>query len=118
MRAASKQRIGRMRLPPAKTLYRMAAWIEVGGVLLAGSCRSSAASTVSRSSSKKAESFIAARNRAAKEIGKGSRLALPFGIKRFCGQLSVGFFQEDFDAAFRLFQLLLAFARQRDALLE
>jgi hypothetical protein len=44
-----------------------------------------------------------------------SRLALALGIERLGGQLSIRFFEEDFDAAFGFFELLLAFARKGDA---
>ena len=44
MRAASMQRMGRRRLPPAKTLCRMARWMEWGRVSGEGRRRSRAAS--------------------------------------------------------------------------
>jgi hypothetical protein len=44
MRAASMQRMGRRRLPPAKTLWRMARWMEWGSVSGEGRSRSRAAS--------------------------------------------------------------------------
>jgi hypothetical protein len=44
IRAASMHRMGRRRLPPAKTLWRMARWIEWGNVSGEGRSRSSAAS--------------------------------------------------------------------------
>jgi hypothetical protein len=47
-----------------------------------------------------------------------SRFGLAFGIERFGGEFAVGFFQEDFDAPFGFFELLLAFAREGDAFFE
>ena len=47
MRAASMQSTGRRRLPPAKTLWRMARWIEEGVWFSAGMRRSSARSVSS-----------------------------------------------------------------------
>ena len=44
MRAASMQRMGRRRLPPAKVEWRMARWMEWGSVVAEGRRRSSAAS--------------------------------------------------------------------------
>src|ERR1035441_2135377 len=44
MRAASMQRMGRRRLPPAKTLWRMARWMEWGNVSGEDRSRSRAAS--------------------------------------------------------------------------
>src|SRR5271154_4311804 len=58
MRAVSRQRIGRIRLPPANTLYRMARWIEVGGTLSAGRRFSRAASTAARSVSNHSGGFM------------------------------------------------------------
>src|SRR5713226_8416319 len=96
----------------------MALWIEDGGVASAGRRRSRASSTARRSSSKKAESFIGGGNRCAGASYHTSRFALPFGVKRFSRGLAIGFFQQDFHAAFRFFQLFLAFAGKSDTLLE
>src|SRR5256885_2376462 len=51
MRAASMHKIGRKRLPPAKTLCRMARWMTSGRCDSGGSSRSSAASVRTRPSS-------------------------------------------------------------------
>lgn len=48
----------------------------------------------------------------------GSRLALAFGIERLRGKSAIGFFEQNFDAALGLFELLLAFAGKRHALFE
>src|ERR1700722_15375098 len=92
----------------------MAVWIDTGAVVSVGRKRSSAASTASRSCSKKSGRFIA---RAL--IGGGgcavSRFGLGFGFKRLGCQFSVGFLQQNFNATFGLFQLLLAFARKSHA---
>src|SRR5579863_8295311 len=58
MRAASRQRIGRILLPPANTLYRIARWIDEGGVFSGGIRLLSAASTMLWSASKKSGSFM------------------------------------------------------------
>src|ERR1700674_525088 len=92
--------------------------MEDGCADSAGRSRSRAASTASRSSSKKAESFIAAGNRGTEGKPDAPRFAPPLGIERLGGELPIGFLQEDFHAAFRLFQLLLAFARKRNAFFE
>src|ERR1700687_3661963 len=92
--------------------------MEDGCADAAGRSQSRAASTPSRSSSKKVESFIAAGNRRAEGKTDASRFALPLGIERLGGELPIGFLQEDFHAAFRLFQLLLAFARKRNPFFE
>ena len=47
-----------------------------------------------------------------------SRFALAFGIERLGGELAIGFFQQDFDATFGLFKLLLAFAGKGHAFFE
>src|SRR6267378_980639 len=77
-----------------------------------------AASTERRSSSKKAGSFIAAENSRTGDSAAASRFTLTFGIKRFGSKLAVGFFEQDFHAAFRFFQLFLAFAREGHTFLE
>src|SRR5216684_6912458 len=92
--------------------------MDDGGADSVGSSRSRAASTERRSSSKKAGSFIAAENSRTRDSAAASRFTLTFGIKRFSGKLAVGFLEKDFHAAFRLFQLFLAFARQGNAFLE
>jgi hypothetical protein len=45
-------------------------------------------------------------------------LALGFRIERFGGEFAVGFFEEDFYAAFGFFELLLAFAGELHAFFE
>jgi len=47
-----------------------------------------------------------------------SRLGLAFGIEGLGGELTVGFFQKNFDTAFGFFELLLALAGKRDTLFE
>jgi hypothetical protein len=47
-----------------------------------------------------------------------SRLVLAFGIERLGDEFAIGFFKEDFNAAFGLFELLLTFAGECDSLLE
>ena len=47
-----------------------------------------------------------------------SRLVLFFGLERFGHQFSVGFLQQDLDAPFRFFELLLALAGELHAFLE
>jgi hypothetical protein len=49
---------------------------------------------------------------------KRSLFVLTFWFEWFCGELAVGFFQKDFDAAFGFFELLLAFAGEGDAFFE
>src|SRR5258708_11648639 len=90
----------------------MAVGTEAGCAVAAGSSRSRAASTVRRPSSKNEGSFIAAGNWSAVRCRGASRFRLPLGIKRLGGQLAIGFLQEDFYSPLRLFQLLLAFARE------
>src|SRR5713226_1353237 len=92
--------------------------MEAGWAVPAGSSCSRAASTVKRPSSKNGGSFIAAgKGRAACGVG-ASRFGLPLGIERLGGQLAIGFLQENFYSPLRLFQLLLALARESDALFE
>ena len=50
--------------------------------------------------------------------GDRSRFGLAFGVEGFGGEFAVGFFEEDFYAAFRFFELLLAFAGEDDAFFE
>src|SRR5215831_16673096 len=89
--------------------------MEEGCADSAGSSRSKAASTASRSSSKKGESFIVKRKE--RLAGRtASRFALPLRIERLGRKLSVSFLEEDFHPPFRLFELFLAFPRERDAL--
>src|SRR6266849_1031078 len=92
--------------------------MDDGGADSAGSSRSRAASTERRSSSKRAGSFIAAENSRTGDSAAASRFTFTFGIKRFCGKLAVGFLEKDFHAAFRFFQLFLAFAREGHTFLE
>jgi hypothetical protein len=47
-----------------------------------------------------------------------SRFALAFRIERLGDKFAIGFFEQNFDAAFGLFELLLAFAGKGDALFE
>src|SRR6266850_5853036 len=91
--------------------------MEDGWADSAGSIRSMTASTERRSSSKKAGSFIAAENSRV-DSAVASRFTLTFRIKRLRRKLAVGFLEEDFYAAFRLFQLLLAFSRECHTFLE
>src|ERR1700674_901471 len=84
----------------------------------AGRSRSRAASTDRRSSSKNGGSFIAAGNWRAAGCPGASRFGLPLGIERLGGKLAIGFLQEDFHSPFRLFQLLLTLAGERDAFFE
>src|ERR1700726_468983 len=92
----------------------MAVWIDTGFAVSAGSKRSSAASTASRSCSKKSGRFIA---RALKPTGGYaiSRFGLGFRYKRFGRQLSVRFLQQNFNTPFGFFQLFLALARNSHA---
>jgi hypothetical protein len=92
--------------------------MDEGGADSVGRSRSMAASTERRSSSKKAGSFIAAQNSHAGDSAVASRFTLTFGIKRFRRKLAVSLLEEDFDTAFRLFQLSLAFSRESHAFLE
>src|SRR5215467_966805 len=102
-RAASRQRIGRMRLPPAKTEYRMASWIEGGGATEEGSRRSRAASTNRRFCSKKSGSFI---EECSKDTGIGpesSGFGLAFGFEGLGDHPTVGFAEKNLDFAFGFF---------------
>src|SRR6266850_589035 len=92
--------------------------MEDGGAASAGRSPSRAASTERRSSSKNAGSFIAAENSRIRDSAAASRFTLTFGIKRFSGKLAVSFLEQNFYAAFRLFQLLLAFSRESHTFLE
>src|SRR6267143_1188791 len=92
--------------------------MDDGGADSAGISRSRAASTERRSSSKKAGSLIAAENSRTGDSAATSRFTLTFGIKRFGGELAVSFFEQDFHAAFRFFQLFLAFSRECHTFLE
>jgi hypothetical protein len=53
-----------------------------------------------------------------KRHASGSRVGLAFGVKGFGGEFAVGFLEENFYAAFRLFELLLAFAGEGHAFFE
>src|SRR6266850_1610689 len=92
--------------------------MEDGGAASAGRSPSRAASTERRSSSKNAGSFIAAENSRIRDSAAASRFTLTFGIKRFSGKLAVSFLEQDFHAAFGIFQLFLAFARECHTFLE
>src|SRR5216684_4557090 len=92
--------------------------MEPGCAVAAGSSRSRAASTITRPSSKNGGSFIAAGNGRAARYRGSSRFRLPLGIEGLSGQLAIGFLQENFHATLRLFQLLLAFARECHAFFE
>src|SRR5712692_2420447 len=92
--------------------------MEAGCAVAAGSRRSRAASTARRPSSKNGGSFIVAGNWLATSCRCTSRFGLPLGIERLGGKLAIGFLQENFYSPLRLFQLLLALARESDALFE
>src|SRR5712692_2257453 len=92
--------------------------MEAGCAVPAGSSCSRAASTVKRPSSKNGGSFIVAGNWLATSSRRVSRFGLPLGIERLSGQLAIGFLQKNFYSPLRLFQLLLALARESDALFE
>src|SRR5207237_3488780 len=84
----------------------------------AGRSFSRAASTARRFSSKNEGSFIARENWRAASGQSASRFGLLLGVERLGGKLAIGFLQKDFHASFRLFELLLALARKRDAFFE
>src|SRR5580658_4425970 len=92
--------------------------MEGGWALSAGMRRSRDASTSMRSSSKNKGSFIVTVGSRRWRWTKRSRFVLAFGIERLGGKFAVGFFQQDFDAAFGFFKLLLAFAGKGDAFFE
>src|SRR5260370_35641366 len=92
--------------------------MEDGCAVSGGSSRSRAASTVRRSSSKNVGSFISAGNCRARGCRGTSRFSLPLGIERLGGKLALGFLQENFHPAPRLFQLFLTLTGERDALFE
>src|SRR5712692_4114111 len=92
--------------------------MEAGCAVAAGSRRSRAASTARRPSSKNGGSFIVEGNWIAKSCRCTSRFGLPLGIERLSGKLAIGFLQENFYSPLCLFQLLLALARESDALFE
>jgi hypothetical protein len=83
-----------------------------------GMRRSSEASTAMRSSSKKIGRFIVTGGWRKRRETPGSRFALAFRVEGLGGNFAVGFFEEDFDAAFGLFELLLALAGKSDAFFE
>src|SRR5215470_2897130 len=118
MRAASRHRIGRIRLPPANTEYRIAVWIEEGCTPSPGSSRSSSASTARRSSSKNDGSFMGEGEFAVCFIGCRSRLEFTFAGKGFGDHLSIGLLQQDLYAPLGLLELFLALMRQSHALLK
>src|SRR3984893_6486129 len=92
----------------------MAVWIDTGSVVSVGSKRLSAASTASRSCSKKSGRFIA---RALKQAGGCaiSRFVLGFGFKRLGRQFPIGLLQENFNTPFGFFQLVLTLAGKSNA---
>src|SRR2546429_9046770 len=92
--------------------------MEAGCAVASGISRSKAASTITRPSSKNGGSFIAAGNGRAAGCCGASRFRLALGIEGLGGQLTIGLLQEDFHAPFRLFQLLLALARECHAFFE
>src|SRR5215470_19665005 len=109
MRADSRERMGRTRLPPAKTLYRIALCIEAGRVVSGGKSLCNAASTACKSSSKNAGSFIVELGATQNPTRASGFVA--FGFKWFSGHSAVGLFEQDFDLAFGFFELLLTFVR-------
>lgn len=68
-----------------------------------GNSRSSAASTARRSSSKNACSVIWEEEGRGKKGAQNSRFVLFFRLERFGDELSISFFEQDFDAPFSLF---------------
>ena len=78
-------------------------------MLSGGSRRCKAASTATRSCSKKAFSVICWMEDM-RDAPHESRLILFFRLEGFGNELAIGFLQQDFDFAFGLFELLLAFA--------
>src|SRR6266436_9182076 len=96
----------------------MAWWMEAGRADSCGRRRSRAASTARRSSSKNAGSFIAAEVGWGMGVGPGSSFVLFLRLEGLGGEFSVGFLQQNLDAAFGFFELLLALAGKRDAFLE
>src|SRR5205814_10718314 len=92
--------------------------MDEGCAVAAGRSFSRAASTARRFSSKNGGSFIARGNWRAASGQSASRLGLLLGIERLGRKLAIGFLQKDFHASLRLFELLLALARKRDAFFE
>src|SRR5579864_6959594 len=90
--------------------------MEGGRVPSAGNKRSNAASTASRSSSKKEGEFIAGEGRAdwgcVMRIPPRSRFGLFFRLEGLRRELSVGLLQQNLHAPLCLLQLLLALARE------
>src|ERR1700737_696292 len=100
-----------------------------GKVVSGGSRRSRRASTMARSSSKNAGSFInwpdgRRWNRSALESlellqeKKKSRLFFGCGLERLSVNFAIGSLQQYFDLSFGFLKLLLAFARQIDTFFE
>src|SRR5712692_3716158 len=96
----------------------MAVWIDEGWADSAGRRRSRAASTARRSSSKKGESFIARGKRLPYGSHEESRFCLSLRVESLGGEFAIRFFEKNFDAAFCLFELFLAFAGERHAFFE
>src|ERR1700676_3761908 len=106
--------------------------MEGGGAVSGGIRRLRVASTAARSSSKKVGSFIVEGiGCEEEEPGRApiwrlafpggdarSRFALAFGVERVGGEFYAPVFQENFDAAFGLLELLLAFTGERHAFFE
>ena len=95
----------------------MAVWMETGGASAGGSRSPSAASTAERSSSKKSGRFIWSRLQVSRAAASQS-FVLAFRLEWFGRQFAIGFFQQDFDSAFRFFELLLTLAGKLHAFLE
>src|SRR4029077_5142714 len=76
-----------------------------------------AASTASRSCSKKSGRFIARVLKQAEGFAN-SRFVLGFGFKRRGCEFSIGLLQQNFNTPFGFFQLFLALARKSHAFLE
>src|SRR3974390_225833 len=92
--------------------------MEAGATVSSGIKRSREESAASRSSSKKAGSFIGWSCAGAEWSTDHSFLSFTFRLEWFRSHLSVGFLQEYFHSAFRLFQLFLAFARKPNTFLK
>src|SRR5207302_10326354 len=92
--------------------------MDEGCAVAAGRSFSRAASTARRFSSKNEGSFIARGNWRATSGQSASRFGLLLGVERLGRKLAIRFLQKDFHASLRLFELLLALARKRDALFD
>src|ERR1700758_2900933 len=110
-RAASRHRIGRILLPPANTLYRIARWIDEGGAFSGGRRRLSPASITAWSVSKKSGSFMRkiqsqfSKAPRKQEIRRETLLRFIFRLERFRGYLSVRLLQKNFHAPLRFLEL-------------